>query len=140
MKIEKDKVVLFHYSLQEQGANELKNTHIENNHKELPMAYLHGHKNILPALEDALQHKCKGDKLSVTLTPEQAYGPIKPNCTRRVPVKHLASKHKRLRTGVLVKLNTEDGVIDGRVLKAGKFMVDLDLNHPLAGKDRKSVV
>ncbi len=51
-----------------------------------------------------------------------------------MPIKHLASKHRRLLPGTHVKLNTEQGVVDASVIKAGKFMVNLDLNHPFAGK------
>ena len=32
-----------------------------------------------------------------------------------------------------VKVNTAEGPVDARIIKVGKFNVDLDLNHPLAG-------
>jgi FKBP-type peptidyl-prolyl cis-trans isomerase SlyD len=129
MQISQDKVVTFHYRLREEEGVEL-----ENNQDAVPLAYLHGHRNILPGLEEALDGLAADDVVTVTLPPEKAYGPRHPNATQRVPVKHLASKHKRLRPGMLVKVNTENGVKDARVLKVGKFMVDLDLNHPFAGK------
>ena len=76
----------------------------------------------------------EGDEASVVLQPEQAFGPVKANATQRIPVKHLASKHKRLSIGTLVKVNTEKGVVNGKVVKLGKFMIDVDFNHPFAGK------
>lgn len=132
MKIEKDKVVLFSYTLLDDQDNK-----IESNHAEAPMAYLHGHGNIFSSLEDALLGKQQGDSLEVVLQPDEAYGQRNPEAVQKVPVKHLVSKHKKLRPGMFVKLNTEKGVIDASVIKAGKFMVDLDLNHPLAGRSLK---
>lgn len=129
MQIEKDKVVTIHYRLNEADGPEL-----ESSQEAVPMAYLHGHRNILPGLEEALTGLNNGDATKVTLPPEKAYGPHFPEATQRVPVKHLASKHKRLLPGMLVKVQTEKGLKDARVLKTGKFMVDLDLNHPFAGK------
>ncbi|MDX1450991.1 MAG: peptidylprolyl isomerase, partial [Oleiphilaceae bacterium] len=51
--------------------------------------------------------------------------------------KHLVGDKKqlaRLKPGMIVAINTEDGPRQVMVLKAGKFNVDVDLNHPLAGK------
>lgn len=129
MPIAKDHVVSFSYRLSEQEGSSLEQTG-----DAAPMAYLHGHNNIMPALEVELEGMEKDENKTVTLTPEQAYGERKANWTQKVPVKHLASKHKRLLPGTLVKLNTEKGTVDATVIKAGKFMVELDLNHPFAGK------
>lgn len=129
MQIEKDKVVTFHYQLSELGGPEL-----ENNKGELPMAYLHGHNNLLPALEEALVDLSEGDNKEITLPPEQAYGQPVANAEQRIPIKHLISKYKRLMPGMLVKVQTENGQRDGKVIKAGKFMVNIDFNHPFAGK------
>ncbi|VUD61647.1 FKBP-type peptidyl-prolyl cis-trans isomerase SlyD [Thalassocella blandensis] len=129
MKIAQDAVVMFHYSLSEQDGSE-----IENNRDAMPMAYLHGHKNIMPALEKALDGKEAGEVIDVTVEPKDAYGERKEGNNQKIPVKHLLSKHKRLMPGMLVKVNTEKGPVDARVIKPGKFMVELDFNHPLAGK------
>lgn len=129
MPITKNSVVLFSYRLSEKEGKPL-----EEANDSAPMAYLHGHGNIIPALEEKLEGLDTGEQKTITLAPEQAYGARKDNWTQRVPIKHLASKHKRLLPGTLVKLNTEKGTVDAAVIKAGKFMVELDLNHPFAGK------
>lgn len=130
MKIAKDKVVSIHYKLSEEGGKEL-----ENNRDSLPMTYLHGHDNLLNALEPKLEGLEKGATLSVTLQAHEAYGNRNENAAQRVPIKHLVGKYKRLLPGMIVRVNTNHGVRNASVLKAGKFNVDLDMNHPLAGKN-----
>lgn len=129
MPISKDTVVNIHYRLSEAGGQEL-----ESNTQGIPMAYLHGHNNILPALESALEGKEAGEEVQVTLNPDQAYGPYIEGATQRVPIKHISSHHKRLLPGGLVQVNTAKGPVNARILKVGKFNVDVDTNHPFAGK------
>lgn len=130
MSISKDQVVSVHYRVSEAGGPEL-----EHNFDTIPMVYLHGHNNLMPALEKALEGKKVGDNLEVTLAAADAYGPYIEGATQRVPIKNLINKPKRLLPGGLVQLNTNQGVASARVLKVGKFNVDVDLNHPFAGKD-----
>jgi FKBP-type peptidyl-prolyl cis-trans isomerase SlyD len=129
MAIGKDQVVSINYTLSEAGGPEL-----EQNEQGIPMAYLHGHNNLLPALEAELEGKNVGDAISVTLAPEQTYGPYMEGASQRVSIKKLVSKHTRLLPGSLVQLQTDHGLVKARVLKVGKFNVDIDLNHPFAGK------
>ncbi len=128
MKIEQNKVVTFFYSLKNEHGEEL-----ENNFESEPTAYLHGYRNIFPALEEALTGLEVTDEKSVQLKPEQAYGPRRTDASQRVPIKHILGKPKKLKVGQFVKVNTEKGAVDGSVIKAGKFMVEVDFNHPLAG-------
>lgn len=128
MQISKDSVVSFHYVLSEVDADQL-----ESSYDADPMAYLHGHENIFPVIETALEGKAVGDKLTATLSPQEAYGERKEGNTQRVSMKHLLTKG-RLKPGMTVKVNTEHGTRDATVVKVGLKNVDLDTNHPLAGK------
>lgn len=129
MIIEKDKVVAFHYVLTNENGEE-----IENSHDGEPMVYLHGgYRNLLPKLEEALEGKAKDDNLKVTLAPEHAYGMRVDNAMQRIPMKHLLTKARRYRQGMTVKVNTSEGPRDVLIVKVGKFNVDVDTNHPLAG-------
>lgn len=128
MNIEQDKVVSFTYSLKEHNGEQL-----ETSENGIPMSYLHGHNNILKGLEASLEGLSKGDTKTVVLLPEDAYGFKRDNAEQRVPIKHLLGKPKRLQKGMLVKINGEKGTLNGRVIKVGKFNVDLDMNHPFAG-------
>jgi FKBP-type peptidyl-prolyl cis-trans isomerase SlyD len=94
---------------------------------------MHGRNNIVPGLETELSGKKSGDKFKATVAPEQAYGPRNEEAVQRVPVKHIATRGPFV-VGQMVVVNTRDGGRQGRVVKVGHFNVDLDLNHPLAGK------
>ena len=131
MRIDQDKVVSFHYDLKEAGQP------LESSREGDAVLYLHGHQNLLPAMEKAFEGKSEGDAFSITLTPEQAYGKRREGETQRIPIKHLMDHAKlknRLRPGMTVAVNTEHGPQDAVVVKVGKFNVDIDANHPYAGK------
>lgn len=128
MKVADDTVVSFHYTLKHVDGGV-----IESSQHNEPMAVLIGHRNILPALEEALQGKTTGESFSVTLPPEKAYGLRRENTQQRVPIKHLMTKGK-IKPGMQVAINTEQGARHVTVIKVGKFNVDVDTNHPLAGQ------
>jgi len=128
MKIANNTVVSFHYQLREVGGN-----YTEDSTGGDPMLYLHGHRGILPGLEDHMLGKEPGESFSVTLSPEQAYGARNSNGIQRVPLKHLINESKPA-VGSIVTVNTRKGRVQATVVKTGRFNVDIDTNHPLAGK------
>lgn len=130
MLIEVDKVVAFHYRLSEPGQ-----AVFEDSNKGTPAVYLHGHHGMLPGLEEALAGKQAGDRFSVTLSPEQAYGQRRDDAIQRVSIKHVTSRGvRKFKPGMVVQVNTEHGPRDVMVVKAGLKTLDVDTNHPLAGK------
>ncbi len=131
MAIDSDKVVTIAYRLLDSEGNVLEVASAKE-----PLAYLHGHANIFPALEVELAGREVGDKLSVKLQADQAYGQRRENAIERVPVKYLGRTGKgKLRTGSVVRYRADDEIIEGTVVKLGKFAADVDTNHPLAGQD-----
>lgn len=132
MKIEHNKVVQFHYRLRETGSE----TEIENSHSGDPVAYLHGHNNIIRGLEEAMLGKEAGDVFTADIKAVFAYGNRVEGSQQRVPIKHLLiKKNTKLTKGMIVSVQTDQGERQATVIKAGKFNVDIDTNHPLAGKD-----
>ncbi len=128
MNIAKDSVVSFHYQMADEAGNVL-----ESSAGSTPTVYLQGHGAMMQGIEDALEGRVAGDELDVTLSPEQAYGMPKPNAQMRIPRKHLLNKG-RLQVGQVVQVNTENGARQATVVKVGLKTVDIDSNHPLAGK------
>lgn len=128
MIVEKDKVVSFHYTLTNAAGQEL-----ESSREREPMNYLHGANNIIPGLEKAMEGHAVSDKFAVTVAPGEAYGERKENNVQRIALKHLKGQGK-IRPGQILDLQTRQGPVQVRVLKVGRFNVDVDGNHPLAGE------
>lgn len=132
MLIDKNKVVTFHYKVSETNKEVF-----EDSHNGDPIMYLHGHGGMLKGLEDALEGRQAGDHVSVTLAPEDAYGPRRENAIQRVSINYVINPARRkikYKPGMVVQLNTKDGPQDVVVVKAGLKTLDVDTNHPLAGK------
>ena len=128
MLIADKKVASFHYTLSnEQGEQ------IESSRERQPMSYLHGARNIIPGLEKALTGKAAGDQFEVTLAPAEAYGERRSDGIQRIPAKHFRDA-KHLRPGQRVSIQTRQGEMQAVVVKLGRFNVDVDTNHPLAGQ------
>ncbi|UNK56643.1 peptidylprolyl isomerase [Pseudoxanthomonas daejeonensis] len=128
MKIEKDRVVRFHYTVSEVGQEPL-----ESSQEREPIAILIGHGNIIPGLEAAMQDKVAGDRFEVDVAAADAYGERREGMGQRIPKKHFGNT--RLQPGVQVVLQTNFGPRAVTVEKVGHSVVDVDLNHPMAGKD-----
>jgi len=127
MIAEKDKVVTFHYTLTNVDGEEM-----ESSRDKDPMVYLHGSNNIISGLEKAMEGHAIADKFSATLEPEHAYGVRNEDNVQRIPMKRLKGIGK-IAVGQILNLKTNQGPVQVTVLKVGRFNVDVDGNHPLAG-------
>jgi len=130
MYITLKKVVTVHYILTDDSGNIIENTYDLNK----PTVYLHGRGQMVRGFESQVSKATVGQKLSFTLMPAEAYGLRNINNKQRIPVKYL--KHEgKLSAGKQVRVNTDSGVRHGTIIKVGKFNADVDMNHPLAGKN-----
>jgi FKBP-type peptidyl-prolyl cis-trans isomerase SlyD len=99
-----------------------------------PLEYLHGAWNIVPGLEAALAGKKIGDKISVTLSPEEAYGEYHEDNVESIAREDIPDA-MTLKPGMVVELEDDQGyVFDATVLEVNDQAVVLDFNPPLAGK------
>jgi len=131
MKIEAGKVALFNYVLRDVESG----LELENSRGADPIAYLHGFGNIIKGLEKAMLGREAGDVFSAEIEAREGYGERNEAALQRVPIKHLhVKKNAKLAAGQVVSIQTDQGVKQATVIKAGKFNVDVDTNHPLAGK------
>lgn len=128
MTIENRKVVSFHYTLSNDKGEKL-----ESSEGGEPIVYLHGYRNIVPGLENAMTGREAGDSFEVTVEPKDAYGERNPNATQRLSAK-LFPNPKKLSPGQMVELQTKQGPMQAVVVKVGRFNIDVDANHPLAGQ------
>ena len=129
MKIEKDRVVRFHYAVAEAGQEPVENSKDGGQ----PLAILFGHGNIIPGLEKAMDGREAGDSFKADVPAADAYGERRDGLSQRVPKKHFGAQ--KLAPGMQVVLNTNFGPRAVTLEKVGMSVVDVDLNHPMAGKD-----
>lgn len=131
-QVENDSVVSFYYTLRNVDGKVL-----ETNQDDQPMVYLHGHDNMIPGLEAAMAGRSAGESFDVTLQPEDGYGVREEGQQLKVPVKHLQGMPKDVRNwkaGMVALVETDQGPRHVTVVKPGRFMVQVDTNHPLAGQ------
>lgn len=128
MKIAKDSVVRFHYTVSEAGQESL-----ESSKDREPLAILYGHGNIIPGLETAMLDREAGASFGVDVAAADAYGEKRDGLSQRVPKKHFGAQ--KLEPGMQVVLQTNFGPRAVTIQKVGMSVVDVDLNHPMAGKD-----
>jgi len=128
MKIEKDRAVRFHYTVGEVGQPAT-----ESSNGGEPLAILIGHGNIIPGLEKAMEGREAGETFSVDVPAAEAYGERKEGLTQRIPKKHFGNQ--KLEPGMQVVLQTNFGPRAVTIEKVGLTAVDVDINHPMAGKD-----
>lgn len=129
MSIKDDSVVQFNYTLRDEQGEVL-----ESNEGLESIAYLHGHDNMMPGVENALVGKEVGAKFSVTLPASETYGERNEDAEQRVSVKHLQGA-KVWKAGMRALISTDQGQRQVTIIKMGKFMATVDVNHPLAGRE-----
>ena len=128
MKIAGDMTVSMHYTLTDDSGAVL-----DSSKGAGPLVYLHGHGNIIPGLEKALEGAAVGFKSKVTVAPAEAYGEINSDAIFEAPRKHFPDDMK-LKPGVKVQADGEHGPVTLTVVRLTDTGVILDANHPLAGK------
>ena len=129
MAITRDSVVTIHYTLKDDAG-----AVIDSSASGEPLAYLHGHGNIVPGLERALSGRDAGDKLSVRVPPAEGYGEYDNQLVQSVPRRALRGI-KDVQPGMHLHAQTEAGTRTVTVTRVQGDMVTLDANHPLAGKN-----
>lgn len=98
-----------------------------------PLAYLHGHGNIIPGLEKALLGKVVGDSLKVTIEPAEAYGEFNPALMEVVP-RNLFQGVDTIEPGMQFHAQTGQGMQVITVAAVEGDNVTVNGNHPLAGQ------
>jgi len=128
MIIQNKNIVSFHYTLTNTQGEQ-----IESSRGKDPMTYLHGAHNIIPGLEKAMTGKSAGEAFQVVIEPADGYGERKEANVQRIPAKHFKQANK-LKPGEILGIQTKNGPVQVTVLKVGRFNIDVDANHPLAGQ------
>ena len=129
MKAGKDKVIAFHYTLTVDGEQ------VESSQESgQPLWILLGHGQLISGLEKALEEHAAGDTLQVEIPPAEGYGERQDGQIQRVSKKYF-QQGNRLKPGMVTVLSLKEGGQRAvTVHKVGMSTIDVDLNHPMAGK------
>jgi FKBP-type peptidyl-prolyl cis-trans isomerase SlyD len=98
-----------------------------------PLVYLHGHQNIIPGLEKAIEGASEGDELDVAVQPEEGYGPYRDELVQDVPRDAFAGIDK-VEPGMSFQAESNAGPMTVVVREVNDDTVTVDGNHMLAGK------
>lgn len=128
MKITQHCAVSIHYRLTDE-----KGELIEDSFTSEPMIYLHGAENMIPGLESELEGKVAGDKLDVTVNPDNGYGPYHDGLRQEVPLSAFGDIEDIV-PGMRFIAETEMGQRPVQVKEVRDDVVVVDGNHPLAGQ------
>ena len=124
--IEKGSKVKVHYT----GKFEDNNIFDTSKDKE-PLEFTVGEGQLIPGFEQGVVGLNSGDKKTVELEPEQAYGPVRDELINEVAMEKLPEGVKQ---GQMLQAQTEQGAMNVMVTEVKEKTATVDANHPLAGK------
>ncbi|HEC16103.1 MAG TPA: peptidylprolyl isomerase [Sedimenticola sp.] len=127
MQVTKDKVVTLEYTTTDDEGRVVDTT----DHAR-EFSFIQGRGAIFPALEEALEGRNMGERLKVTLTPEQAYGRRDESLVKKVPRSHIRIPGE-IEVGVLLKSSKGNSRTPIKIIDFDEETVTLDANNPLAG-------
>ena len=127
--IQNNSVVSIGYILKSASGKELDQSTAES-----PFFYLHGHKNIVPGLENALEGLRPGDKKSVVVKAAEGYGEIIDELIVETDRSSFPADAE-LSAGMQFRVDVGGRPMVFLVESIEGDKVKLDGNHPLAGED-----
>jgi peptidylprolyl isomerase len=102
-----------------------------------PLVFVVGNRQLLPAFEKAVKGLKIGDKETIELSSDEAYGQRNESLTAEYPLENVPSDME-IAIGGKLFMQSPDGNVGIAVIKEiGEENLVLDLNHPLAGEDLK---
>lgn len=100
-----------------------------------PLSFRLGAGEIIPGLEAAIEGMTAGEQRTVTIPPDQAYGPHDPQAVQAIPRDQIPPDVP-LDPGTMLQMQTPDGqAVPVMVAQVNDEQVVLDANHPLAGQE-----
>ena len=99
-----------------------------------PVEFVIGDGNLLPGFERQLFGMSAGDRQIFSVLPEDAFGQINDNNVQLLPRKHF-DDDAELEVGLLFSFaDASGGEVPGMIISFDENNVEVDFNHPLAGR------
>lgn len=100
-----------------------------------PLEFEIGSGKVIHGFDEAVQAMALGEKRTVTIPPENAYGEYSAERVEHGPM-YAIPNAKDIKVGKLFYFVTEEGLrFPARVTSIDEGMATIDFNHPLAGKE-----
>ncbi len=128
MKVTKGRKVTVHYRGTLDDGEEF-----DSSEEREPLEFVAGSGGLIPGFEKAVIGMEPGESKTVTLDPEDAYGPYEDDLVIEGPRSSFPDVELQMGQSYTVHLRGGEEAV-GRVVRLGKDTVALDFNHPLAGK------
>jgi len=128
MKITKNSVVSFHYTL-----NDADGKMLDTSAGREAFAYIQGQSMIVPGLERQMEGKKAGESLLAVVEASEGYGELDPSLVHKVPADRFGDQVPEV--GMQFQAGNEEGGEMGvfTVIAVEDGIVALNGNHPLAG-------
>ena len=123
-------VVGIEYEVKEKGTTEV----VDSNKGAQPLEFIMGKGQIIPGLEKALVGMNEGESADILVKAADAYGEVNPEAVQTLPREQFEGVD--LTEGMTLYGQGEDGqTVQVTVKSFDDKEVNVDFNHPLAGKD-----
>ena len=130
MKIEKGNKVKVHYVGTLEDGEEFDNSYKRGE----PIEFTVGQGQMIKGFDDGVLELSVGDKKTLNLSPENAYGDVDERAFIPVEKSNFPPKFK-FEVGEMVQGRTQQGMpVNAKIMEIKDNEVVLDMNHPLAGK------
>lgn len=98
-----------------------------------PLKFQVGSGQIIPGFENAILNKATGDKITINIAPEEAYGEVREDLIVKVPLEQMPGE---VEVGQSLQAESDNGQAVNVIIKeVNEDHVIIDGNHPLAGKE-----
>ena len=130
MSISDNQVVSIHYELRNVDNGEI----LDSNINAAPLSFIVGEGQIIPGLEEKIKDLKVGEKADIKVAAVDAYGVYDDNAVQTLPKEQFAGLE--LQVGMTLYGQGEHGeTVQVIVKNFNDETVEIDFNHPLAGKD-----
>ncbi len=127
MKIRNDQVVTIEYTVKDKQGNI-----IDSSDDDEALSFIQGKGKVFSGLEAALMGRSSGERLSISLEPDEAYGARNEELVRQIP-RNRFNFDEQIQPGMKFKTQKEKRVMTVTVTEVTDDLVTVDANHPLAG-------
>jgi len=131
MKVQNENsVVALEYEVKDAATGEV----VDTNKGAQPLEFITGKGQIIPGLEKGLEGMEKGESADILVKAADAYGEVNPEAKQTLPIEQFEGVD--LKEGMTLYGQGEDGqTVQVTVDSFNDKEVNIDFNHPLAGKD-----